>query len=362
VARSSQLATVHEHFSADPASSSRSGSWSDDPYDPTLAPPGARSPAVPLVGVSSPIVTAMPGNLTVYIGTASGDPWVQTDMTPNFTYLIADPVTFEAGHSYSVDWAHGPLAPGLGQHTGPWQCQACTAGRTLSLNLSAAGDSEPGHFVPFLQDITTPGRVHFTLYRDGTRLLSSSGATGAVVRNIPASPGSYRAVLEVNLAGQKGFSQSTRTHTDLTVRYVPGGGAVLPASDTCLGQSAPSPCRVLPALTLGYHLATSQDNTSNARTQVLHLRVGHVSYGGAGSQAPITSAAVSVSFDGGKSWRRATVAGSGGNYTASWPNPVSARGTSPQLKVTAADSIGGSITQTITGAYTITKPSHDSSP
>jgi hypothetical protein len=110
-------------------------------------------------------------------------------------------------------------------------------------------------------------------------------------------------------------------HTDLTVRYVPGGETVLPAGDTCSGQAAARTCRVLPALTLGYHLTTSQDNTSGAPVQVLHLQAGHVSYGGTGSHAPITSAAVWVSFDHGKTWHRATVTGSGGNYTASWPNP-----------------------------------------
>jgi hypothetical protein len=303
----------------------------------------------------------MPRSLTVYIGTASGDQWVQAEFPPNFTYLPADPHTFLPGHSYRLDWAHGPLAPTLGQHTGPWRCQACTAGRTLALNFSAAGDSEPDHFVPFFQDLTSRNRLRFTLYQDGTRLFTGRG-TGAVVRNIPARPGTYRAVLEVNLAGQKGFSQSTHTLTDLRVRYAPGGGAALPAGDTCAGQLAGSPCRVLPALTLGYQLATNLENTSSSRTQVLHLRVGHVSYNGAGSHARITSAAVWVSFNGGKSWQRTRMTGSAGDYTATWPNPASARGTSPEIKVTASDAAGGSITQTVTAAYTIAKTSQHRSP
>jgi hypothetical protein len=227
------------------------------------------------------------------------------------------------------------------------------------LNFSTAGDSQPGHFVPVLQDVTTPGRVRFTLYRDGIKLLSARGATGAVVHNIPARPTSYRAVLDVSLAGQAGFSQSTHTHTDLTVRSVPGTGATLPAQDTCPGRSAATPCRILPTLTLGYQLATSQHNTSNSPQQMLHLSVGHASYDGAGSHAPITSTMVWVSFDQGKTWTRATVTGSSGRYTVTWPNPPSARGTSPEIKVTAADATGGSITQTITSAYTVAKTSQD---
>ncbi|HEV2376026.1 MAG TPA: hypothetical protein VGS19_28140 [Streptosporangiaceae bacterium] len=172
--------------------------------------------------------------------------------------------------------------------------------------------------------------------------------------SIPAGPASYRAVLNVDLTHDAGFSQSTQSHTVLTVRYVPGAGPDLPAGDICSGGPAPgTPCQMLPALTLGYQLATSEANTSDTATQVLHLRVGHLSYDGVGSHAAIRSAAVWVSFDGGKSWRRAKVTGVGGRYTATWPNPASAGDSSPDIKVTASDAVGGSITQTITGAYSI---------
>src|SRR5262249_54849281 len=161
----------------------------------------------------------------------------------------------------------GPLAPTLGQHTGPWRCEACTAGRTLALKFPTFGDSEPDHFAIDLGDLP---HVRYTLYRDGTRLLTHRWS-GAVVSNIPARPSTYRAVLDVTLAGWPGVSQPTHTHPALTGRYAPGGGEVLPASDTCVGRSAGSPCRVLPALTLGYQLATNSGNTSSSRTQVLHL-------------------------------------------------------------------------------------------
>jgi hypothetical protein len=165
-------------------------------------------------------------------------------------------------------------------------------------------------------------------------------------------------VYDTDLTGAPGVSQSIRTHTELTVPYTPvaGPGSALPAADSCEGQSASTPCQILPALTLGYHLATSEHNTSSAPVQVLRLRVGHTSYDGAGSDAAITSAAVSVSFDGGTTWQRATMAGSAGQYTATWPNPASARGSDPEITVTAADAIGGSITQTVTSAYTIAAP------
>jgi hypothetical protein len=84
--------------------------------------------------------------------------------------------------------------------------------------------------------------------------------------------------------------------------------------------------------------------------QVLNLGVGHVSYDGQGSRAPIKTASVQVSFDAGTTWQQAAVAGAAGNYVALWPNKP---GTSPSIRVTATDANGGAITQTITNAYTV---------
>jgi hypothetical protein len=350
VVRGSQVAVIHEHFFTD-ALAPGLGLWMTEPCDPAVL-CGGYSNAVPLVNFSAPQLVDMPGNLTDYVDTASGDQWVSAVQTPNFIYLVADPQTLLAGHSYSVDWAHGPLAAGFGQHSGPWQCQACTAGRVLSLNFNSLGDSDPSHFMPPVQDQRLEPHAHFTLYRDGTKLVSAGKASGAVV-GIPAGPASYRAVVNVNLTHDAGFSQSTQSHTVLTVRYAPGTESALPAGDICAQPAPAVRCRILPVLTLDYQLATSEANTSNTATQVLHLRVGHLSYNGAGSHAAIRSAAVWVSFDGGKFWRRATVTGSDGRYTATWPNPAAAALTSPDIMVTASDAIGGSITQTVTSAYTI---------
>jgi hypothetical protein len=106
----------------------------------------------------------------------------------------------------------------------------------------------------------------------------------------------------------------------------------------------------MPALTLNYRLDTDQSNASALSEQTMHLTVGHLSYDGHGSHAAITSAAVSVSFDGGTTWQQATLTGSAGSYDATWKNTGT---TAPVLKVTAEDAAGGSITQTITDAYGI---------
>jgi hypothetical protein len=360
-----QIATVHQHFSADAAAGPAPGTLASGAVDAVSGPA-----SFDYIGIAPLGGETMPGNLTQYLGTADGGQWVESVSTPNGMFLAADRRTFTAGHGYSVAWAHGPLAAGFGQHTGPQigeqgaagfdgfaSCLACTAGSTLSLAFNPAGDSEADHVTETIGPFAQAG-YHFTLYRDATRLFDADSYTGAVVQNIPATPATFRAVFDTDLTAIPGFSQSTRTHTDVTVPYTPVAdpGSALPAEDSCVGESAGTPCQILPALTLGYHLASDEQNTSSAPVQVLRLRVGHVLYDAAGSKAVITSAAVSVSFDGGATWQPAAMAGSAGQYTATWPNPASARGTDPEIKVTAADAIGGSITQTITSAYTIAAP------
>ena len=343
IVRDSQIATVHQHFYADPAAGSAQGSLLSGPVD-------AAASFFGIVASGTP--ETMPGNLTDYLGTGAGGSWAQTDFTPGREFLFSDPRTFMAQRQYSLDWAHGPLAPTLGQHADQQPCHACTAGSTLSLAFPLSGDSEPDHYAS-----GAPGAAaHFTLYRDGTTLVDANGRLGAVVTGLPAGAATYRVVLDTDLTASPRVSQSTQTHTDLTVRYTPGSGAALPAGDTCAGQSAASPCAILPALTLGYQLATDELNTSISPVQELKLLVGHVSYDGAGSHAPITSVTMSVSFDGGTTWQPAVVRGSGGQYTATWPNPAPAPGTDPEIRVTATDATGGSITQTVTHAYTIAAP------
>jgi len=57
-----------------------------------------------------------------------------------------------------------------------------------------------------------------------------------------------------------------------------------------------------------------------------------------------------VSFDGGKTWHAARVAGHSGYYTAVFTAPAGARVT---LRTSATDAAGGSITETLTDAYQI---------
>ena len=105
-------------------------------------------------------------------------------------------------------------------------------------------------------------------------------------------------------------------------------------------------CVVQPMMTLGYAVAgLSLHGSTRPGPQVLHLTAGHLQLAKA---APVTEAAVSVSFDGGKTWHRAKVTGHGGSYTATFTAPA---GVTVSLRTSAADAAGGSIAETITSAY-----------
>ncbi|HEX4225247.1 MAG TPA: hypothetical protein VHZ97_22985 [Pseudonocardiaceae bacterium] len=296
-------------------------------------------------------VETFPSTMTDYLGGGDGGDWQQEITTPNEVLLNADPHVYQPGHTYSVDWGHGPVAAGLGQWNSPQLCDACVAGDTLSLAIPQDRDSNADHSGFPYEDTSS----HFTLYQGDTKVFDQDNYYGAYVLGIPATPTVYRGVFDLDETGISGFSQSTRTHTEETVRYTPALDDPLPSSDSCDTLSLSLQCEVLPALTLGYDLSTDKTNTSTAPVQTLGLTVGHVGYRTAGARFPITSVTVSVSFDNGTTWQRVPAIGALGHYAALWPNPRA--GGSPSLRVTATDSAGNSISQTVTAAYTVGKHS-----
>ncbi|TDP95087.1 hypothetical protein [Labedaea rhizosphaerae] len=338
VVRPEELATVHARFAADPAYTDQDMLQLSVIDDSNVADAGhdALGWPVPPAGVA-----------TEYLGTAHGGRWILTGYAGVAGY-DGELSTFRGGREYTVDYGHGALAPSAGTHTGTQPCIACAAGGTLTFGLHSTGDSQHSGDVWVSLD-----NAHFTLSRNGTTLADETGISGVVLPSVPEGPAVYHSTFDVDLSGVDGVTLSTATHTELTVPFDPAKAATLPDNDGCEGESAGTPCRILPLPTLRYDLpGTDLHNTTTSPVQVLHLEAGHLSYDGAGSTARFTSVKVSVSFDGGKTWRAAPVAGAAGHYVATWPNNAPA-GTKPALQVTATDADGGAITQTIANAYQI---------
>jgi hypothetical protein len=348
----SQLATVQQDFYSDPAAAPL-----EDGYEKAALDQYTDN------GISLNTVAGISGPVTDYTGTADGGEWLDGVLTPGYVDIVGDLHTYTAGRSYSDDWTRGPLSAGLGQYRDSSgfddYCHGCAAGSNLTIGYNILADSEPDHYALFSFGGETGDE---TLYENGTQIFSQQNANGVDVTGVPAGPTTWREVFDTSQQGVAVVSQSTATHTDLTFRYTPGSDAAsssLPSGYDCDPQGLfTAPCQVLPILTLNYRLAANDENTSSSPLQTLQLTVGHLSYDGYGSHAPITSASVAVSFDGGTTWKPAALLGLDGHYTALWANPASAAGTSPELRVSATDAVGGSITQTVTAAYTVAKQSN----
>jgi hypothetical protein len=107
-------------------------------------------------------------------------------------------------------------------------------------------------------------------------------------------------------------------------------------------------CAVEPLLTLQYAVAgESLHGSTHAGPQTVHLSVGHLQLV---NGARVTRAALSVSVNGGKTWHRAKLTGHGGSYTATFTAPA---GVQVSLCASAADAAGGTISETLPGAYQV---------
>ncbi|MEW2619325.1 hypothetical protein [Streptomyces sp. NPDC048106] len=365
--RTSDLATVHQHLYADPAQTPADFEFDKASIDPVL--PAEFSGVM----LSDGLPREAPGDFTDYVGTADGGDWTfKSNIGPGYGLdsTDADPRTYVGGHEYSTDWGRGPLTPQWGRHSPrpdalARYCDACVTENADEAYLNAlypdnSQDSQQASFGSRYLFDSGSCYVNGQLVADSPaciddHLLSADSDT-------PAEPNTYRLVYDTKPRSDvPQYSQATSTHTDLTFTYAykshPPADMALPSGYECTPythpDAAPGVCEILPVLTLGYLLDENELNTSDAPVQQLKLDVGHQTYDGIGSHAAITSASVDVSLDGGTTWQPAVVGGHDGHYTAHWPNPASARGTSPALRVTATDADGGSITQVVDNAYTI---------
>lgn len=272
--------------------------------------------------------------------------------------LSSDAVEFARGETVPHIWNQGPMAPGVRRHAAadPGDtCGACAGGGGLNVTLSSAGDSnEDTSGQPIAESETR------SFYWNGQPISAPPQVPwwfGLLLPSVPAGPATVRAVMDTDRT-MTGATQSTKTHTDVSFRCTGQAdpAATPPAGNPCLaaqiaGKPA-APCQILPVLTITYRLAgLSAMNTSRLPVQVLALDIGHESFGGHGPQAPVTAARVSLSTDGGTTWRDVPTAGAFGHYVALWQNP--AAGTSLTLRVTARDAAGGTILQTVTNPYTV---------
>jgi hypothetical protein len=100
-------------------------------------------------------------------------------------------------------------------------------------------------------------------------------------------------------------------------------------------------------ITLRYLVAgLALDGAAPAGRQMLTIAATHLPLAEASA---ITGAGLQVSFDGGRTWRRAAVTGTRhGRFRATFTAPA---GSLVTLRASARDAAGGSVTETITDGY-----------
>ncbi|MEY9861091.1 hypothetical protein ABH935_006731 [Catenulispora sp. GAS73] len=346
----SRIQTSHYVFDTDAANPAHQAGWD-------LGVTG------PYGGSGTQRIVPVPGRLTDYIGVSTDDVFWFAEYMPvenapnqNSELEFEDLGVYRGPGETWRTWGHGPLTPQVGQYTNGMACNACADPDTgvMDFGVTEFTDSDPNSAA---HDLGPGYTATFSVYRDGIQVASQSGWPHTELPGTTAQPGTYRMVYDADTTGSGlPMSQSTKTHTDITFRYTPGSAQqpALPADDFCYAANfGPTGCEILPALSLDYQLATDGSNTSRLPVQLLDLSVGHQSYQGQGSHAAITGATVSVSYDAGKTWVPAAAVPTGnGHYLAAWLNNAP-KGSTPWLKVTATDAIGGSISQTVANAYTI---------
>jgi hypothetical protein len=278
--------------------------------------------------------------------------------------------TFQAGQRLAENWNAYPLHAGYNTNligaanVATALPSASRAGDALTLDVMPFSDSTLGHIGAsgfFGGFVGSFGKIsgHYLITENGKTIAAGNPLQGAVGPGgefhtrvtLSPRPSTVRLVLDATRKA-KIYTLSTSSRTVWTWRSVHQSGTRLPAgwgcaiepTGTVLGRS----CAVEPMMTLGYAVAgLSLSGSAPAGAQAVHVTVGHLQLARA---VAVTGAKVAVSFDGGKSWHQAAVTGSAGRYTASFTAPA---GVKVSLRTSAADAAGGTITETLLGAYQV---------
>ncbi|MEU1229839.1 S8 family serine peptidase [Streptomyces sp. NPDC005828] len=318
------------HVKAGEFATLKVGLGASAPGKTALASPYAHLPGAP-EGNGFSARQAAPGTRTLYVSTADGAQWLtrfnqlgEPDQWgyPAFEggYEMARPKRYEAGRTYREDFNTGVFGPLLGEGTGVFRTapDPATGEQQLvgSVPLFADGKGHPG-FVPYTSARTT-------LYRDGVKVAENDDPlTGSQPFTVDGGDARYRLTTSVEREA-KVAAASTRIEAGFTFR-----------SKQVAATTA------LPVSTVRFAAPVDLSSRLPEGTTVLVP----VTVQGAAAGANLGSLAVSVSYDGGKTWQSVKVVGG----LISVKSPAKDAGVSLSAEVT--DKQGNTSTLTVHNAW-----------
>lgn len=288
----------------------------------------ARNDAVPSGGFVEDVDFALPTTRTEYYNAEPGVVWennfgeVHAD-AGGLTNQLWGAGHYRAGHTYPETWNRGILGPAFSGIRTPDRKpeEVARTDDTINVNLPLYSDTADRYSWPEVSTGTT------SLYRDGDLVAELPRLTGKFA--VPEAEAGYR--LRIDAQRGKPADLAIRTIVEWTFR---SGGS--PGRTTRLPTSV---VRFTPAL--DDHQTAPAGATVRFPVQV------HRQPGTAGG--PVRSLAVDVSYDDGKTWRRAEVTriGDGGLVALHHPQSIGY----VSLRAAATDNAGNTVEQTVIRAY-----------
>lgn len=276
------------------------------------------------------------------------------------------PQSFAAGRRYQADFLRGPLAPGVAA-SGAFSRPEYAASRTasaLAVGLSPTVDTDRrrvGYVAPAGGPDQPPAPLRTQIYLDGRQVFNGTNYTQPVpglraggqpaVITVPAATGHYRILGTLDLAAE-GFTLSTHAVSDYRFSSSASSGVRVPTG-ACAAPGS-GPCTQLPLLTLQVPLPTSVTGGLPAGRSSFVVTVGHLT---GATTYPISRFGFATSLDGVHYAPAELLPLGHGRYRVTITHAGSDSGKTVSTQITAADTDGSSLTQTVTAAYRIGNPS-----
>ncbi|WP_343951958.1 S8 family peptidase [Nonomuraea longicatena] len=271
----------------------------------------------------SQVVTALPLTQTWYF--TPGIPWERSFETmPNGrlhqTLEYADARTYRAGRQERERWNSAVVGTALGERTLVSRTDAAIEVGHLPLWHAAGRDRVTGS--------SEYGTGTTTLLRDG-KIVATADRLPDYTVTLPVAPGSGRFQLRVEGTADP---SATELSSKLTTEW----------SFTSAGTGA------VPLFVLRAEPELDLNNATRPGLVALPLRLERME----GATKPVTKVTVEVSTDG-KSWHRAAVVPTGRDTWRALPLTPLRSGESVSLRLTARDSAGTTVSQTVERAFLV---------